>query len=75
MRIRAKFYCTKVEKTSYGTENVSFTAVTPTQDSPENEKFWRATPNGTLSMSIDNPGAQGQFKEGSYYYLDITPAT
>lgn len=75
MKIRAKFYCSEVKKTDYGTEIVNFGAVTPAHDAtPENEQFWKATPCGTLYMCIDNPAAQGQFEQGKYYYLDITPA-
>lgn len=74
--VRCKFYCMKVEKTSYGTEEVSFTAVTPanSQATPENEQFWRATPRGTLHLGIDNPAAQGRFEEGKYYNLDFSLA-
>lgn len=42
--------------------------------SPENKKFWEATPAGSLTLSTVNRAAWEQFEEGKEYYLDITPA-
>lgn len=72
--IRCKFVCISAQKTTYGTEEVEFMPVTPTADVPENEKFWKATPTGTVRLGIDNPAAQDQFAVGQSYYFHITAA-
>ncbi len=41
-------------------------------DVPEDVRFTKFTPNGTLEVTIDNPSAQKMLAIGQYYYLDIT---
>lgn len=41
---------------------------------PENQRFTKATPSGTLEMIVDNPDALKQFELGKSYYLDFTLA-
>lgn len=83
--IRAKFYCHSVtliprffnEKLGESksdanlvSEQINLGAV---YDEEGPNKVWAAsTPSGDLKMTIDNPGAQGYFKPGSSYYLDIS---
>lgn len=38
----------------------------------ENKKYHKYTPNGSISMYVDNPSAQEQFELGRYYYVDFT---
>ncbi len=40
----------------------------------ENERFWTASPSGSLELSMTNPAAAGVFKLGRCYYLDFTEA-
>ena len=40
----------------------------------ENKRFSKATPNGSLEMTVDNPPAQAFFELGKTYYLDFTKA-
>lgn len=40
-------------------------------DVPEDQRYAEATPNGQLSINIDNPAVS--FEPGRYYYLDFTP--
>ena len=40
---------------------------------PENERFHRYTPSGSLSMYVDSEPALAQFELGKEYYLDFTP--
>lgn len=70
MRIRAKFECWGAVKTDYG-EQVELHAVTA--DSEANRSWSEATPSGSLTMTITNHAAQGQFEAGKEYFLDITP--
>lgn len=39
-----------------------------------NKNWAKWTPNGHLSMTISQDGAQGRFEPGKEYFLDITPA-
>lgn len=41
---------------------------------PEDKSFTKATPNGSITMQVDNPAALDQFTLGDYYYVDFTPA-
>lgn len=40
----------------------------------ENQRFWTASPSGSLEIACTNPEATGQFKLGESYYVDFTPA-
>lgn len=77
MRVRAKFRCSVVEDWGYS-KKVKLNAVYPTEEErgtlSENESFNKATPNGELWMTIDNPAAAVQFEPGKEYYLDFTEA-
>lgn len=42
---------------------------------PENERFHKFTPNGSMTMTVDNPLAQAQFELGKEYFFDATPAS
>jgi hypothetical protein len=39
---------------------------------PEDQRYAKATPSGTLTITVDNPAVV--FEPGASYYLDITPA-
>ena len=41
---------------------------------PEDQRFAKATPSGTLEMTMDNPAAVALFEPGKVYYLDFSPA-
>lgn len=43
------------------------------QSIPEDRSFTKATPNGQITMQVDNPAALEQLKLGEYYYVDFTP--
>ena len=75
--IRAKFHCSSVEAkfSSDGVKSAELVTMHPVYaDGPENKEWFRATPAGWLSMTIDNPGAWGRFEQGGEYYIDFTPA-
>lgn len=80
MSIRAKMRCNSVaegkssvneagEGTKYS-ETVYLTAVYG-QDGSANASWAKATPNGSVCLTIDNPDAWGQFKVGGYYFVDF----
>jgi hypothetical protein len=69
-QIRAKFQCQS--ETKYGwneSKTFKFQAMYD-PDLPEDQRFAKATPSGTLEILVDNPTAQ--FEVGAYYYLDFT---
>lgn len=67
MNVKAKFRCNSVQ--DFGAtrpKSVEFTALYDAS-TPENERFTRATPSGTLVMTVDNPDVR--FVPGRNYYL------
>lgn len=81
MAVIAKFHVDEVAAREYNAE-VKLRAVTPNigPDGPEfnndeDEKFWKATPNGILTMTIDNPAAAEQFQPGDDWYLKFEKAS
>jgi hypothetical protein len=68
--VRAKFKCSMVSQYEGGSKKYEFWAVYG-----EDSKPWaKATPNGKLEITIDNPDAQ-KFEVGKEYYLDFSPAS
>lgn len=43
-------------------------------NTPEDQRFQKATPSGWAELQIDNPAALEQFVAGESYYVDFTPA-
>lgn len=41
--------------------------------SEENDRFFRWTPSGQISMHCVNEAANKQFEAGKEYYVDFTP--
>ncbi len=72
-RVRAKFKCVGTEKNDYNPAQTTykFNAVAA-GGTPENERFHRFTPLGTLTLTVDNPVIDGFYKLGRKYYLDFT---
>lgn len=73
--VRAKFRLQSVtEVAGSTTKQLRFSAVSPSDgEIEENARYHKYTPNGDLTMSVDNPPALEQFKCGESYYLDFTP--
>ncbi len=76
--IRAKMRCGQVTKADAldasrpgaMNEHVNLHAVY--SESGENAVWSRATPNGSLLLTISNPDAQGRFVPGAEYFVDVT---
>lgn len=73
MSVRAKFRVSEVTMYNETYGKVKLQAVHET-DTPENQRFTKATPSGTIEMYIDNPPALKQFKPSKSFYVDFTPA-
>lgn len=73
MTTSCKFRCTSVTKSEHWDKQKGFlysAEFSPvTSGSPENEKFFAATPAGSLKVSTVT---QDIFVPGKEYYLDIT---
>lgn len=74
--VRAKFRLQSVTThADWNTQHLVFSAVGPPDgEIAEDQRFHRGIPEGRLTMEVDNPPAQEQFKVGEFYYLDFTPA-
>ena len=69
--IRCKFRVVGIKKTLEAqSEIVSLSAVGG--GTPENESFSKWTPQGDLSITVNNPNVVGTITLGAYYYLDLT---
>lgn len=69
---RAKFNCQSSTTHAWSADAKTYrfqAAYDP--DLPEDQRFAKATPSGSLEILVDNPNVQ--FKLGANYYLDITP--
>ncbi|EGX60084.1 hypothetical protein SZN_09186 [Streptomyces zinciresistens K42] len=77
MTTRAKFRCDTETLRRWGpddqqvTRSYDFSAVYDSE-TPEDQRFVKATPTGSLTIQVDNPAVR--FVPGQAYYLDITPA-
>lgn len=76
IRVRAKFKCISTTRTSHtpGQKDVPVTyRFQPMYDDtvPEDQRYAKYTPSGSLEMLVDNPGVE--FELGRDYYLDFTP--
>lgn len=71
--LRAKFMVVHVTKHSDGSEGVELSAANGRKDTA-NAQWSKWTPSGRLTMTINNPDAQGRLVPGKYYFLDISEA-
>ena len=71
MGVRAKFTVNSVTPQTNATQVQLYPV---TSGSEENDRFFAATPSGSISMLIKNEQAASQFKQGQTYYVDFTPA-
>lgn len=76
MNIRAKFKCENfIQHAGYqgaqGQRNYQFNAV-GADEVPENKRFHKYTPSGSLNICVDNPDVT--FEPGKSYYIDFSEA-
>jgi hypothetical protein len=77
MSVRAKFKVQSYETGLQGNppeecRTIKMTAVYG--DSEENRKYFKYTPNGSISLGILNQEAWKQFELGKEYYVEFSPA-
>lgn len=67
-----KISCYKSDVKSDETKTYTFTAqYDPTI--PDDLRFARYTPNGEVTITVDNPAAAALFVHGADFYFDISP--
>jgi hypothetical protein len=71
--VRAKFRLQSVKQYEYGGKQFEFVAAYD-DGIEENRRFSKATPSGSLLMTVDNPPAAEFFELGKSYYLDFSKA-
>lgn len=67
MSVTAKFKCTSTSNFEGGAKGVKLGAVVG--GSPENDQFFKWTPNATIELSTLNPAAAEQFEPGAEYLV------
>jgi len=71
MSIVAKMRIHNINQTDYA-EELSATAVYDDNPESPNHSWSMHTPNGSLSLTISNPGARGHFKLGQEVYVTVS---
>lgn len=69
--VRAKF---RVEEKTENSSGNTIRLVPVIGGSPENERFYKYTPAGAISLSTINNEAARAFEVGKEYYVDFSPA-
>lgn len=77
--MRAKMQCHTVAETKAGdgskySEQVTLWAVYG-QDGSSNASWSKATPSGSVTLTITNPAAWGHFKADAFYFVDFSETT
>jgi hypothetical protein len=76
MQVRAKMEVVEVARNSWGGRKVT---LQPRYDQaiPEDQRFQKATPSGSIEMLIDNPPVAEYFEQnlGKQFYVDFSPVT
>ena len=69
--VRGKFQVTGITEHNYPAKEIEFSTVYDSSI-PEDQRFLKATPWGSIKMSVDNPLALEQLKLGKYFYVDFS---
>ena len=75
-KVRAKFRVSGIKHLywSQTAREIEMQAVMA-DEVPENQRYHKYTPSGTLTITIDNPPASDFFELGKEYYLDFEKST
>lgn len=73
--VRGKFQVIEVAQVNWSkdTRKIKLQAVYD-QTTEENRRYAKATPSGSIEMTIDNPPASDALALGKTFYVDFTPA-
>jgi hypothetical protein len=70
--MRAKFTVNPVKEYGYGGKEAELSAVH--SGNPEDNQFAKATPSGSIKITIDNPAAKDFLTPGKSYYVGFSIA-
>lgn len=73
MQVRAKFKVDSITKHNGGNEEVRLSPVYG-KDGTANAAWSKYTPQGSVSLTITQDGAQGRFEPGKEYFIDFSEA-
>ncbi len=73
MTVRCKFLCMAIDDIAGSTSKRVTLGAFYSPEVPEDVRFTKWTPTGTLGVTIDNPRALAALAPGKYYYLDLSP--
>lgn len=71
--MRAKFNVVAVKEFGYGGKEAELSAVY-SSGKPEDNEFAKATPSGSIKITVDNPAAKDFLVPGKNYYVDFSEA-
>lgn len=78
MQVKAKFMLTGHNHQGWGNGDRHEFTFTPQYDPnlPEDQRFNKASPSGTMTITVDNPGVVEFWRDrvGKQFYLDFTQA-
>lgn len=74
MIVRGKFQVTKVASMNWSqtAKEITFAAIYDTT-TEEKRRYSKATPSGSITMTVDNLPAAEALELGKYFYVDFTP--
>jgi hypothetical protein len=70
--VRSKFQVVSVKEFAHGSKQAELT--TRYSNTPEDNQFAKATPNGNITITVDNPDTKDFLVPGKDYFVDFTPA-
>lgn len=73
--VRAKFTVSEHRQRSFSSATVVILRAQYDGSIPDDMRYAKATPSGSMEMEIDNPDALACFPLGSVHYIEFTPAT
>ena len=73
MRVQEVVLCDTYHPDEPGDEVIKLCCQYDESD-PEDTKFSKATPSGSMELRISNPNLISKFQPGQIYYVDLTPA-
>ncbi len=71
--VRGKFKVTTITTRDSFTPYAEIQLDAVHSDTPEDNSYAQATPNGSISMTVTNPKAIDKLPLGKSFYVDFTP--
>jgi hypothetical protein len=72
-KVRGKFKVTEITRSHHNPAAAKIKLEAVYSNSPEDNSYSAATPNGTIQMYLNNPAAIDDLPLGKSFYVDFTP--